>query len=81
MNIQTVSHKNFQIQITDIDLLKSVSGVLKVISTDQKNNKSDSDMARILTDRCSAAAKQQLYLVQNDHGDEISQDEVADITR
>lgn len=38
-------------------------------------------MARILTDRCSAAAKQQLYLVQNDHGDEISQDEVADITR
>lgn len=71
----------FQIQITDIDISKSVSGVLKVIATDQKDNISDSDVAKLLTDRCSDVAKQQLYLVQNDHGNDIDQGEVEDITR
>ncbi|XP_045474543.1 uncharacterized protein LOC123680603 isoform X2 [Harmonia axyridis] len=69
-----------KIDIKDIGLSKSVSGVLKRLATNQVNNVSDSDIARSITASCRTVAKQQLYLSQNDRNTAISESEIIDLT-
>ncbi|XP_044754631.1 uncharacterized protein LOC123313712 isoform X2 [Coccinella septempunctata] len=69
-----------KIHIEDIDLSKSISGVLSMIAQDKRDHASDPDMAKMLSQTCSTVSKQQLYLVENDQYDSISKREISDIT-